>query len=120
METLTSLDPRTGEPVGSVPITAAAEIAMIVERSRKAFTEWSATPPRERRRFPKAYKRAVLANTDRIASVVGAETGKLLTDAYSSDVTPERCCAGDIPQLAAASASTCRLSPRNNAAIPLS
>jgi acyl-CoA reductase-like NAD-dependent aldehyde dehydrogenase len=41
---------------------------------------------RARRPYLKAYKRTVLANMDRIAGVVRAETGKAVEDAYVSDV----------------------------------
>jgi acyl-CoA reductase-like NAD-dependent aldehyde dehydrogenase len=88
VEKLTSIDPRTGAPAGSVPLTHPTEIGSIVKRSRKAFVDWSAITPRERRPYLKAYKRVVLSNTDRVAAVVQSETGKVPTDAYSGDVMP--------------------------------
>jgi acyl-CoA reductase-like NAD-dependent aldehyde dehydrogenase len=88
MGTLTSINPRTGEPVGDVAISTADDLPDLVERSREAFRDWSELSHRERRPYLKSFKRTVLASMDRIAAVVGAETGKALADAYLSDVLP--------------------------------
>jgi acyl-CoA reductase-like NAD-dependent aldehyde dehydrogenase len=88
MGTLTSFSPRTGEAVGTVATATLDGVTNAVERSRQAFHDWSELSHRERRPYLKAYKRAVLGNTDRIAAVVRAETGKAITDAYLSDVIP--------------------------------
>lgn len=42
METLRSLDPATGAPVGDVPVTAAADIQAVVDRARAAQPAWAA------------------------------------------------------------------------------
>ena len=88
MGTLTSLSPRSGEPVGTVETTSVDGVSDAVQRSGKAFLDWSQLSHRERRPYLKAYKRTVLANMDRIAAVVSAETGKAAGDAYISDVVP--------------------------------
>ncbi len=88
MGTLTSINPRTGEPAGAVATATVHDVRNAVDRSRKAFRDWSNSSPRERRPYLQAYKRTVLANTDHIAAVVRAETGKDLADAYLSDVLP--------------------------------
>jgi acyl-CoA reductase-like NAD-dependent aldehyde dehydrogenase len=85
-EMLTSHDPRTGEPVGEVPITPPEEVPAVVERSRKAFADWSALSHRERRAHLKEFKKLVLAEGQRIAEMVRAEAGKPLIEAYSLDV----------------------------------
>jgi acyl-CoA reductase-like NAD-dependent aldehyde dehydrogenase len=85
-EMLTSYDPRTGLPVGEVPITPPEEVPAVVERSRKAFAEWSLLTHKERRAYLKRFKQAVLEEGGRIAEVVHSETGKPLADAYSLDV----------------------------------
>jgi len=83
---LTSYDPRTGLPVGEVPITRPDEVAAIVERSRKAFAEWKRLSDRERQTILKRYKHVVLEEGQHIAEVVRSEAGKPLTEAYSLDV----------------------------------
>jgi len=88
MSKLTSLSPRSGEPVGTVTTSSIDGVSGAVERSRKAFRDWSDLSHRERRPYLKAYKRTVLANMDHIAAVIRAETGKATGDAYVSDVLP--------------------------------
>lgn len=39
-QTLVSLDPATGEPVGSVPVTPPAQVAAVVARAREALPAW--------------------------------------------------------------------------------
>ena len=83
---LTSYDPRTGLPVGEVPITRPEEVEAVVERSRKAFEDWKLLSPQERRTLLKRFKRLVLDEGNHIAEVVRSETGKPLVEAYSTDV----------------------------------
>lgn len=83
---LQSHDPRTGEPVGSVIRTPAADVPAVVDRSRKAFETWSALTFEQRRGHLLDFKRAVLARGEEIAAVVSSETGKPIEDAYPLDV----------------------------------
>jgi acyl-CoA reductase-like NAD-dependent aldehyde dehydrogenase len=85
-EMLTSYDPRTGQAVGEVPITTPEEVPAVVDRSRKAFAEWSQLTHKERRTHLKRYKHLVLQEGERVAEMVRAEAGKPLTEAYSLDV----------------------------------
>ena len=85
-EMLTSYDPRTGTPVGQVPLTATSEVAAVVERSQKAFTEWSALSHAERRAHLKRLKKVLLEDGLRVAEVIRSETGKPLEVAYSTEV----------------------------------
>lgn len=85
-ETLTSHDPRTGHEVGTVELTPVEAVPVIVERSRKAFTEWSALSHAERRTHLKRLKRVLLEEGEHVAQVVRSETGKPLEVAYSTDV----------------------------------
>lgn len=83
---LVSHDPRTGEPVGSVSRTPAADVVQVVERSRRAFASWSGLTFDERRSHLLGFKRTVLARGEEIAEVVSMETGKPVEDAYPLDV----------------------------------
>jgi acyl-CoA reductase-like NAD-dependent aldehyde dehydrogenase len=83
---LTSYDPRTGLAVGEVPITRPEEVEAVVDRSRKAFSEWKRLSDKERQTILKRYKHVVLEEGQHIAEVVRSEAGKPLTEAYSLDV----------------------------------
>lgn len=83
---LTSYDPRTGLPVGEVELTKPADVDAVVERSRKAFSEWSQLSHAERRAHLRRFKKAVLAEGEEIAQVIRSETGKPLEAAYGTDV----------------------------------
>jgi acyl-CoA reductase-like NAD-dependent aldehyde dehydrogenase len=85
-EQLTSFDPTTGSPVGVVDLTAPGDVAGVVERSRKAFGEWSGLTHTERRAHLKHLKHVVLEEGEHIAEVVTSETGKPVEVAYATDV----------------------------------
>lgn len=87
-EELLSYDPTTGLVAGVVEVTPAGEVADVVQRSRKAFAEWSGLSHRERRAHLKQFKKAVLEQGEHIAEVVSSETGKPVEAAYSTDVLP--------------------------------
>ena len=86
--TLISRNPRTGGVAGYVTTATVAGVEDTVDMSRRAFRDWSDLSHRARRPYLRAFKRTVLANSDRIAAVVREETGKALADAYLSDVVP--------------------------------
>ncbi len=88
MEKLDSFNPRTGGLVGSVVVTEPDEIPMVVDKSRAAFYEWSALSHAERRKYLKAFKRTLLGNMDRVATLLHEEAGKDLADAFLGDVCP--------------------------------
>ncbi len=81
--TITTVNPRTGESVGSVSVTEPGDVAAIVEKSREAFAGWGDIGVRERRPHLRAFTRTVLQNMDRVADVLVAETGKHRGDALA-------------------------------------
>ncbi len=85
-EQLVSYDPTTGLVAGMVDITPVSDVAGVVERSRKAFTQWSGLSHRERRAHLKRFKKAVLEEGEYIAEVIASETGKPVEVAYGTDV----------------------------------
>jgi acyl-CoA reductase-like NAD-dependent aldehyde dehydrogenase len=87
-DTLTSYDPRTGLVAGTVDLTSVDAVPAVVERSRKAFAEWSSLSHAERRAHLRRLKRVVLDEGEHIAQVVRSETGKSIEVAYSTDVLP--------------------------------
>jgi len=80
---LTPKSPLTGEPAGTVPLTAAEDVPAVVARSREAFAEWGALSHAERRPYLRAFARHVLRSMDRIADVVISETGKHRNDVHA-------------------------------------
>lgn len=86
MGTLVSVNPRTGETVGSVETTPPERVAEVVVRARRAFEAWSGTPIRERLARLRGFKRLILDRGDEVAETVAAETGKDPADAYLQDV----------------------------------
>jgi succinate-semialdehyde dehydrogenase/glutarate-semialdehyde dehydrogenase len=81
--TISITNPRSGEVVGTVTVTEPSGVAAAVEKSRETFTAWGTISPRDRRPMLRAFTKTVLANMDRIADVLVAETGKHRGDALA-------------------------------------
>lgn len=78
---LTVLNPRTGDTVSRVPITAPGACEDAVARARAAFADWSRTPAADRAAALTAAAAAVRAAADELAELNARETGKLVDDA---------------------------------------
>ena len=76
--TLASLDPATGETVGTVPVTPVEEIPALVERSHVAARAWADTPLEERRDALLPFGEALAAESERIGTILTREMGKPL------------------------------------------
>ena len=74
--TIEVASPRDGREVGTVTVTEPAEVEAAVARARVCFERWGSLTHKERRAPLRAYTRTVLANMDRVAATVAAETGK--------------------------------------------
>jgi acyl-CoA reductase-like NAD-dependent aldehyde dehydrogenase len=81
MERLVSIDPSTGSPVGSVPVTPVDDVGRIVARARDAQRVWGALPLHERAARLRPAGPALRAAADALAALVTAEMGKPLADA---------------------------------------
>tara|TARA_R110002110_G_scaffold9754_5_gene47746 strand:- start:171 stop:1664 length:1494 start_codon:yes stop_codon:yes gene_type:complete len=77
-------NPATGEVAAQVPLASTAELNAAVEAAKAAFPEWAATPPLTRARIMFKYKTLIEDNADRLAAVITAEHGKVLSDAGGS------------------------------------
>ncbi|MBO0850801.1 MAG: aldehyde dehydrogenase family protein, partial [Pseudonocardia sp.] len=80
-ETFDSVDPRTGEVVGSYPVRDAAYVEAAVARAREAGRWWAGLGFAERRKRLGAWRRLLVSRIDKIADLVSAETGKPRDDA---------------------------------------
>jgi aldehyde dehydrogenase (NAD+) len=73
---LTSIDPRTGDVVGAVPVMTAADVDEAVARAREAFAQWSALPIGDRIGELVRFRRALAAAADELAELLHRENGK--------------------------------------------
>jgi NAD-dependent aldehyde dehydrogenases len=79
--TFTSLDPRTGDVVGTHPVHDAAAVEAAVARAADAAQWWAGLGFDERRRRLGEWRKALVRRLDDIARVVSEETGKPFDDA---------------------------------------
>ena len=83
-DSLPLTNPATGEAMGRVPLSGAAEVDAAVLAARAAFPAWRATPPVVRARYLFALKNLLETHFDELASVVTKENGKTLDEARGS------------------------------------
>jgi acyl-CoA reductase-like NAD-dependent aldehyde dehydrogenase len=88
VEQIVSYNPATGEEVGRVDQTSAADVVLAVERSREAFHKWKKTSFRQRRDLVMRAREVVLKEIDDIAGLISAESGKPFGEAISMEVAP--------------------------------
>lgn len=74
-------NPASGEISARVAFASPAEVDVAVQSARRAFPDWSRTPPLRRARVMFAFKDLLEKNRDRLAAMIGAEHGKVLADA---------------------------------------
>jgi acyl-CoA reductase-like NAD-dependent aldehyde dehydrogenase len=74
--TFDSLDPVTGETVGTYPVHSAADVAAAIDRARIAATWWSELPSRERTARLLGWKGVIARRLGQLAHLVNRETGK--------------------------------------------
>ena len=82
-ERLTSYNPATGDVVGSVPILSAAEVEAAVARARVAAQTWSTRSFETRREELTAFRKAIAASVDEVATLLHRENGKPELEAYT-------------------------------------
>ncbi len=78
--TLDSLNPATGEVVGSVPLTALAEIPAIVARARGAASGWGALAAAERADILRPAGQALMDRSEELGRLLSLEQGKPFKD----------------------------------------
>jgi malonate-semialdehyde dehydrogenase (acetylating)/methylmalonate-semialdehyde dehydrogenase len=74
-------NPATGQVTGLVALATAEDVDAAVRAASEAFETWSATPPHIRARILFRFRDLVERDTDRLASIITAEHGKVLSDA---------------------------------------
>jgi succinate-semialdehyde dehydrogenase/glutarate-semialdehyde dehydrogenase len=83
-----SFDPATGEEVGRVPRTSAAEVEAAVALARAAQGAWAALSFKERGRIVLRARAIVLDEMEAIARLISRESGKPVTEAISMELVP--------------------------------
>lgn len=73
--------PVTGEQIASFPLSDAARIQTIIERSKRAFAEWRLVEPNERSALLRLFGEELRANKEVLAELVVIETGKIYATA---------------------------------------
>jgi acyl-CoA reductase-like NAD-dependent aldehyde dehydrogenase len=79
--TFDSLDPRTGEVVGTHPVHSESDVRAAVRRAEEAARWWRGLGFSGRRTRLLEWRKALATRLDEIAGVITAETGKPLDDA---------------------------------------
>jgi acyl-CoA reductase-like NAD-dependent aldehyde dehydrogenase len=80
-EQLDSVDPATGEVVGSVPIHSAEEVDAAVSRARAAAAEWAALSFGDRETELARFRAGLAGACDELAELIHRENGKPRLDA---------------------------------------
>jgi len=80
-EVMESLNPATGEILGTVPVAGGDEVASAVARAREASRTWGAMSRADRREQLVAFRRALAGRADEMAELIHRENGKPRLDA---------------------------------------
>lgn len=74
-------DPARGVPAAEVDLASVADVDAAVRAAHAAFPAWSDTPPLKRARVMFRFKNLIERDLDRLARIIVAEHGKVLSDA---------------------------------------
>ncbi len=83
---LSSVDPATLEPVGTVEVTPPEAIAELVSESRLVQRRWAESTHAERRALLVRVAHRLLDSADELAGTITAETGKPLLESYVAEL----------------------------------
>jgi acyl-CoA reductase-like NAD-dependent aldehyde dehydrogenase len=88
LKEIVSYDPATGEEIGRIPQTSAAEIRRAIQSAREVQPAWATLSFRERGRVILKARQIVLDEIDEIALLISRETGKPMAEAISMEIVP--------------------------------
>lgn len=86
MGKLIETSPTTGDTIAAYETPAGSEVAMIVERSKRAFGTWGKLPLPLRFEYLEALKHTLVDDMQHSVDVVSATTGKVELEALTADV----------------------------------
>ena len=79
-------DPRSGRVLGTVPDLGADDVALAVDRARRAFEVWGGLAYAERREHVLSVRDLLLDRLDELVDTITAETGKLPSEAIFTEI----------------------------------
>jgi betaine-aldehyde dehydrogenase len=82
------IDPTTGEPYTSAPVSGAADVDAAVQAASRAFTTWRRTTPAERQLALLRIADAIDARAEEIVAVESRDTGKPIGLTATEEVPP--------------------------------
>ncbi|MCA1662994.1 MAG: aldehyde dehydrogenase family protein, partial [Myxococcales bacterium] len=85
-DVIVSRNPATGEVLGEVRESTAAEIRDAVARARAAQAAWGALPVKDRCARVGRFRDLVVARAEELCALISAETGKTRPEALSMEV----------------------------------
>ena len=74
-------NPATGAVTGHVALASSSDVDKVVQAAKQAFPEWRATPLGRRARIMFAFRELLTKNQRKLAELITAEHGKVLSDA---------------------------------------
>ena len=80
-QTITVVNPATGEAIGEVPAMGTAETRRAIEAANRAYPAWRALLAKDRSAILRKLSDLMLANTDDLGAIMTAEQGKPLAEA---------------------------------------
>src|SRR5688572_27354374 len=88
MTTITSLNPPTLEPLGSVDVATPDAVKDAIARARRAQRSWGTTPLVERAAFMRRAAEVTADRAEHLANLLTAESGKTIFESYVAEVMP--------------------------------
>jgi len=85
---LNSVNPSTGETLGTVRITPPDEVFQRIQKARNAQKQWAAVSIKERIRFIRRFQVLLAERAESFADLITHETGKCLVDSLSAEILP--------------------------------
>ncbi len=85
---LESLNPATGEPIGSVPITPPDEVQAVVDAVAKVQPFWAELTLRDRALYMERAAQVVIDEGDEIRDLIVREQGKPRNEAFAMEILP--------------------------------
>jgi succinate-semialdehyde dehydrogenase/glutarate-semialdehyde dehydrogenase len=86
VDTISSINPATGETLGYFEKTPAAALTRVVARARAAQSAWAHVPLRERCERLRNLRDCIMSHRDQLADAVVAESGKPRVEALFADI----------------------------------
>ncbi|GIK76498.1 MAG: NAD/NADP-dependent betaine aldehyde dehydrogenase [Actinomycetes bacterium] len=88
MGSLESLNPATGEPIGTVETIEPAAVQAAVDEIAEVQPFWAELAPADRGRYLERAAEILAGDVEEVARLLSSEQGKPITEAYTMEVVP--------------------------------